>query len=120
MIYKAKESYFKLKDSENFCAHWSANKHRLLIAGESIDVTVVPKALEKHLLENIQVYDPKNENTPFEMWYVYEDKTTGKTERRHIGTDTHRTGGDASKVAGQHGSDLQEGIEDVQPKEENI
>ena len=78
------------------------------------------KALEKHLLENIQVYDPKNENTPFEMWYVYEDKTTGKTERRHIGTDTHRTGGDASKVAGQHGSDLQEGIEDVQPKEENI
>ena len=74
------------------------------------------EGLEKHLLENIQVYDPKNENSPFEMWYVYEDKTTGKTERRHIGTDTHRTGGDASKVAGQHGSDLQEGLKDVQPK----
>jgi|TARA_R100000482_G_scaffold118679_1_gene62899 hypothetical protein len=49
MIYKAKESYFKLKDSENFCAHWSSNKHRLLVAGCSIEVTSVPKELEKHL-----------------------------------------------------------------------
>lgn len=49
MIYKAKESYFKLKDSENFCAHWSSNKHRLLIVGQSIEVTSVPKQLEKHL-----------------------------------------------------------------------
>ena len=49
MIYKAKESYFKLKDSENFCAHWSSNKHRLLFAGCSIEVTSVPKELEKHL-----------------------------------------------------------------------
>tara|TARA_R100000329_G_scaffold150325_1_gene142961 strand:+ start:457 stop:645 length:189 start_codon:yes stop_codon:yes gene_type:complete len=49
MIYKAKESYFKLKDSENFCAHWSSNKHRLLVAGCSIEVTSAPKELEKHL-----------------------------------------------------------------------
>jgi|TARA_R110002012_G_scaffold215013_1_gene386107 hypothetical protein len=61
MIYKAKESYFKLKDSENFCAHWSANKHRLLIAGESIDVTVVPKALEKHL-ERIDIKKKSKED----------------------------------------------------------
>lgn len=49
MIYKAKESYFKLKDSENFCAYSSANKHRQLLAGGIIDVTDLPKALEKHL-----------------------------------------------------------------------
>ena len=49
MIYKAKESYFKLKDDENFCAFWSANKHRQLLAGCSIEVRDVPKSLEKHL-----------------------------------------------------------------------
>ena len=49
MIYKAKKSYFKLKDSENFCAYWSANKHRQLLAGGTIDVTDLPKSLEKHL-----------------------------------------------------------------------
>ena len=49
MIYKAKESYFKLKDSENFCAHWSSNKHKLLVAGCSVEITSVPKSLEKHL-----------------------------------------------------------------------
>jgi hypothetical protein len=47
MIYKAKESYFKLKDSENFCAHWSSNKHKLLVAGCSVEITSVPKSLEK-------------------------------------------------------------------------
>ena len=49
MIYKAKESYFKLKDSENFCAYSSGNKHRQLLAGCTVDVTDLPKALEKHL-----------------------------------------------------------------------
>jgi|TARA_R100000084_G_scaffold52576_1_gene21979 hypothetical protein len=49
MIYKAKKSYFKLKDSENFCAYWSANKHRQLLAGGTIDVTDLPKSLKKHL-----------------------------------------------------------------------
>jgi hypothetical protein len=54
MRVKAKESYFKLKDSENFCAHWSSNKHKLLVAGCSVEVTNVPKSLEKHL-KNIDV-----------------------------------------------------------------
>jgi len=54
MKVKAKESYFKLKDSENFRAHWSPNKHKLLVAGCSVEVTNVPKSLEKHL-ENIDV-----------------------------------------------------------------
>tara|TARA_Y100001937_G_C7113748_1_gene329098 strand:+ start:662 stop:850 length:189 start_codon:yes stop_codon:yes gene_type:complete len=54
MRVKAKESYFKLKDSENFCAHWSSNKHKLLVAGCSVEVTNVPKSLEKHLI-NIDV-----------------------------------------------------------------
>jgi|TARA_R100000808_G_scaffold18416_1_gene40337 hypothetical protein len=49
MIYKAKESYFKLKDDENFCAHWSSNKHKLLVLGCEVEITSVPKALEKHL-----------------------------------------------------------------------
>tara|TARA_R100001594_G_scaffold42605_1_gene74722 strand:+ start:3632 stop:3820 length:189 start_codon:yes stop_codon:yes gene_type:complete len=54
MKVKAKESYLQLKDSENFCAHWSPNKHKLLVAGCSVEVTNVPKSLEKHL-ENMDV-----------------------------------------------------------------
>ena len=54
MKVKAKESYFKLKDSENFCAHWSSNNHNLLVVGCSVEVTNVPKSLEKHL-ENVDV-----------------------------------------------------------------
>ncbi len=49
MMYKAKKSYFDLKDDENFKAHWSGNKHKLLIAGLSVDITSVPKELETHL-----------------------------------------------------------------------
>ena len=49
MRYKAKESYFNLKDDENFCAHSSINKHKHLILGLSVEITSVPKALEKHL-----------------------------------------------------------------------
>ena len=58
MRYKAKESYFKLKDSENFCAHSSINKHKHLLAGLSVEVTSVPKALEKHL----ELIDNKKES----------------------------------------------------------
>tara|TARA_R100000234_G_C4883740_1_gene128491 strand:+ start:228 stop:404 length:177 start_codon:yes stop_codon:yes gene_type:complete len=47
--YKAKESYFKLSDEKNFCAYWSRNKHKILLSGESVEVTEVPKDLEKHL-----------------------------------------------------------------------
>jgi len=56
------------------------------------------KALEKHLVENIEV-------EPDSMRLIYTCKTTGK--KLHIGTDTHRTGGAISKVAGQYGKDLQ-------------
>jgi|TARA_R100000234_G_scaffold105001_1_gene75092 hypothetical protein len=61
MIYKAKESYFKLKDSENFCAHWSSNKHKLLVAGCSVEITSVPKSLEKHL-ERIDIKKKSKED----------------------------------------------------------
>jgi len=47
--FKAKESYFKLSDEKNFCAYWSRNKHISLLNGESVEVTEVPKDLEKHL-----------------------------------------------------------------------
>ena len=61
MMYKAKESYLKLKDSENFCAHWSPNKHKLLVAGCSVEITSVPKALEKHL-ESIDIKKKSKED----------------------------------------------------------
>ena len=49
MIYKAKESYFKLKDSENFNAFSDPAKHNKLMAGRSIEITEPPKSLIKHL-----------------------------------------------------------------------
>ncbi len=49
MIYKAKKSYFDLKDSENFNAFDSPAKHNRLINGESVEITSVPKSLEKYL-----------------------------------------------------------------------
>jgi len=49
MMYKAKKSYFDLKDSENFKAHWSNNKHILLMKGLAVDITSVPKELKQHL-----------------------------------------------------------------------
>ena len=63
------------------------------------------KALEKHLLENIEV-----EAGTMRIIYVSNqiDEKTGKRKKVHIGTDTHRTGGSISKVAGQYGKDLQE------------
>ena len=49
MIYKAKESYFKLKDDENFIAFSDPAKHNKLMAGRSIEIIEPPKALMKHL-----------------------------------------------------------------------
>lgn len=49
MKYKAKESYKKLDDSKNYLAHQSQAKHYRLMAGEFIEITKVPKALESHL-----------------------------------------------------------------------
>ena len=56
------------------------------------------KALEEHLIGNVTV-----EGVEQELHYV---STDGK--KKHIGTDTHRTGGQISKVAGTYGTDLQE------------
>jgi len=55
-------------------------------------------ALETHLIGNVTV-----EGVEQELHYV---STDGK--KKHIGTDTHRTGGKISKVAGTYGKDFQE------------
>ena len=62
------------------------------------------KALEKHLIENVEV-----EAGTMNLVYVSNqiDESTGKKKKVHIGTDTHRTGGSISKVAGQLGKDVQ-------------
>jgi|TARA_R100000458_G_C8189809_1_gene183880 hypothetical protein len=54
MRYKAKESYFKLKDDENLCI----NKHKHLMLGLSVEITSLPKALEKHL----EIAEPKKKS----------------------------------------------------------
>ena len=51
MIYKAKPSYKKLKDSENYNHFGSPVKHYKLINDEDINVTYLPKELEKHLIK---------------------------------------------------------------------
>ena len=51
MIYKAKPSYKKLKDSENYNHFVSPVKHYKLINDEEINVTDLPKELEKHLIK---------------------------------------------------------------------
>lgn len=58
------------------------------------------QALENHLIGNVTV-----EGVEQELHYV---STDGK--KKHIGTDTHRTAGKISKVAGQYGKDLQEAL----------
>ena len=57
------------------------------------------QALEKHLVGNITV-----EGVDQQLFYIHDDT------KRHIGTDTHRTGGKISKVAGAYGKDLQKAI----------
>tara|TARA_R110002020_G_scaffold221945_1_gene430187 strand:+ start:771 stop:953 length:183 start_codon:yes stop_codon:yes gene_type:complete len=51
MIYKAKPSYKKLKDSENYNHLGSPVKHYKLLNDEEINVTDLPKELEKHLIK---------------------------------------------------------------------
>tara|TARA_Y100001951_G_C11230375_1_gene234241 strand:- start:242 stop:424 length:183 start_codon:yes stop_codon:yes gene_type:complete len=51
MIYKAKASYKKLKDSENYNHFGSPVKHHRLLNDEKINVTNLPKELEKHLIK---------------------------------------------------------------------
>lgn len=49
MIYKAKESYFKLKDDKNFNAFDSPSKHYRLLNGEGVEITSLPNSLKNHL-----------------------------------------------------------------------
>ena len=51
MIYKAKQSYKKLKDSENYNHYNSPVKNNKLINNEEINITDLPKELEKHLIK---------------------------------------------------------------------
>ena len=51
MIYKAKPSYKKLKDSENYNHFGSPVKHYKLLNDEEINVTDMHKELEKHLIK---------------------------------------------------------------------
>tara|TARA_Y100001973_G_C5167002_1_gene316775 strand:- start:1059 stop:1223 length:165 start_codon:yes stop_codon:yes gene_type:complete len=48
-FYKAKDSYLKLKDDKNFNGLGSPSKHNKLVKGELVNITDVPKSLEKHL-----------------------------------------------------------------------
>ena len=49
MKFKAKDSYKKLKDSENYVSFFSPAKHGKLMAGKEINIDNPPKSLEKHL-----------------------------------------------------------------------
>ena len=50
-MYKAKKSYLKLKDTENYIAFHSPMKHSWLVDGKEVDITSVPKKLKEHLEE---------------------------------------------------------------------
>jgi len=49
MIYKAKETYKKLKDDENYHAFGSPSKHCRLLEGQGVEINIVPEELKKHL-----------------------------------------------------------------------
>ena len=49
--YKAKKSYFKLKDTENFDGLGSPSKHGMLVAGYTLELEDVPEKIKPHLQE---------------------------------------------------------------------
>lgn len=51
MKYKAKKSYFELKDKDNFIAFSSQRKHEQFLKGEEVEITSPPKKLMKHIEE---------------------------------------------------------------------
>jgi hypothetical protein len=58
--YKAKSSYKKLDDSENFNAFSSSSKHRKLMNGQSVVITDIPEGLSEHLTkEGKPIKSPK-------------------------------------------------------------
>ena len=50
-MYKAKKSYLKLKESENFDGLGSPSKHGMLVAGYTLDLEDVPENIKPHLQE---------------------------------------------------------------------
>ena len=50
-MYKAKKSYLKLKESENFDGLGSSSKHGLLVAGHTLELEDVPEKIKPHLQE---------------------------------------------------------------------
>ena len=50
-MYKAKKSYLKLKDTENFDGLGSPSKHGMLVAGHTLDLEDVPEKIKTHLQE---------------------------------------------------------------------
>ena len=50
-MYKAKKSYLKLKESENFDGLGSPSKHGRLVAGETLEFADVPDKIKSHLQE---------------------------------------------------------------------
>ena len=52
MKYKAKDSYAKLKDSENFISLGSTSKHLILLEGEQVECKgSIPKKIKDCLTE---------------------------------------------------------------------
>ena len=52
MKYKAKDSYAKLKDSENFISLNSTSTHLILLAGETVEYKgSIPKKIKECLTE---------------------------------------------------------------------
>ena len=50
-MYKAKKSYLKLKESENFDGLGSPSKHGMLVAGYTLELEDVPEKIKPHLQE---------------------------------------------------------------------
>ena len=50
-MYKAKKSYLKLKDTENYDGLGSPSKHGLLVAGHTLELEDVPENIRLHLQE---------------------------------------------------------------------
>lgn len=59
--YKIKESYLKLKETENYDGNGSPAKHGRLVAGEVLELVDIPKKIKPHL-EEVKNKKTKGEN----------------------------------------------------------
>ena len=62
-MYKAKKSYLKLKDTENFDGIGSPSKHGMLVAGHTLDLEDIPEKIKPHLQEIVKKTTKKEKNT---------------------------------------------------------